>query len=74
MDEALASLPQDLNETYQRMIDYIPRNLKDDAIRLLQFLLHSKQPLTLAEAKEVIATQTKNKSQGFDKKRRLSRD
>ncbi|KAL4995400.1 purine and uridine phosphorylase [Aspergillus recurvatus] len=71
MNEALASLPQDLNETYQRMIANIPRDLKDDAIRLLQFLMHSRQPLTLSEAKEVIATQIKDKSKGFDKKRRL---
>ncbi|KAL4812423.1 Pfs, NACHT and ankyrin domain protein [Aspergillus spinulosporus] len=71
MEKALASLPQDLNKTYQRMMSDIPRDLKDDAIRLLQFLVHSRKPLTLAEAKEVIATSIKNKSQGFNKKCRL---
>ncbi|KAL4941946.1 hypothetical protein BDV06DRAFT_212241 [Aspergillus oleicola] len=71
MEKALASLPQNLNETYRRMIENIPMELRNDAIRLLQFLVHSKRPLMLAEAKEVIATQIENKSQGFNKKRRL---
>ncbi|KFA55211.1 hypothetical protein S40293_09949 [Stachybotrys chartarum IBT 40293] len=71
MEEALASLPLNLDETYRRMIKSIPVELKNDAIRLLQFLVHSKRPLTLAEAKEVIATQIENESQGFDIKRRL---
>ncbi|KAJ5117910.1 Pfs NACHT and Ankyrin domain protein [Penicillium atrosanguineum] len=71
MEEALASLPLDLNETYQRMVADIPKKLKTDAIRLLQFLVHCKRPLKLAEAKEVIAMQIKNGSQGFDIKRRL---
>ncbi|CAI4215901.1 unnamed protein product [Parascedosporium putredinis] len=51
-------------------MDRIPAELKHDAIRLLQFLVHSR-PLKLAEAKEVIATQVQNESQGFDIKRRL---
>ncbi|KAL4781521.1 hypothetical protein BJX76DRAFT_359810 [Aspergillus varians] len=71
MEEALASLPLNLNETYRRMIAKIPTELKSDAIRLLQFIVHSKRPLTLAEAKEVIATQIENESRGFDIKRRL---
>ncbi|KAJ6037053.1 Pfs NACHT and Ankyrin domain protein [Penicillium herquei] len=54
VEEALASLPLDLNNTYQRMID-----------------MHSKRPLKLAEAKEVVATQIENASRGFDIKRRL---
>ncbi|PLB48774.1 Pfs, NACHT and ankyrin domain protein, partial [Aspergillus steynii IBT 23096] len=71
IEEALASLPRNLNETYQRMMESIPMDRKMDAIRLLQFLVHSKRPLTLAEAKEVIATHFKNGSRGFDPKRRL---
>ncbi|KAL2820313.1 Pfs, NACHT and ankyrin domain protein [Aspergillus granulosus] len=71
MEEALASLPQDLNETYQRTIANIPTELKSDAIRLLQFLVHSKRPLKLDEAMEVIATQIENEPQGFNIKRRL---
>ncbi|KAK4922629.1 hypothetical protein LTR66_016587, partial [Elasticomyces elasticus] len=71
MEQALVSLPRTLNETYQRMITAIPTERKNDAIRLLQFLVHSKQPLKLAEAKEVIATPIENGSQGFKIKRRL---
>jgi ankyrin repeat protein len=71
MEEALESLPRNLNETYERMIKSIPTELESDAIRLLQFLVHSKRPLKVAEAKEVIATQIENKSQGFKTKRRL---
>ncbi|CAG7990738.1 unnamed protein product [Penicillium salamii] len=71
MEETLASLPLDLNDTYQRMLEDIPAKLKNDAIRLLQFLVHSERPLKLAEAKEIIATQIENKAPGFDIKRRL---
>ncbi|KAJ5431431.1 NACHT nucleoside triphosphatase [Penicillium cf. griseofulvum] len=52
----------------------IPTELKDNAIRLLQFLVYSKRPLKLTEAREIIATQIKNKSRGFDIKRRLFRE
>ncbi|EXA28683.1 hypothetical protein FOVG_19725 [Fusarium oxysporum f. sp. pisi HDV247] len=71
VETALAALPRDLDETYRRMIESIPNELKNDAIRLLQFLLHSERPLQLAEAIEVIATQIENDSPGFDIKRRL---
>ncbi|KAK0721573.1 Pfs, NACHT and ankyrin domain protein [Lasiosphaeria miniovina] len=71
MEKALTSLPLNLDETYRRMIESIPPELKSDEIRLLQFLLHSERPLKLAEAVEVIATQIGNESRGFNKKRRL---
>ncbi|EJP69902.1 Ankyrin repeat protein [Beauveria bassiana ARSEF 2860] len=71
MEAALASLPMNLSETYGRMIENIPRELARDAIRLLQFLVHSKQPLTLTEVKEIIDTQIETESPGFDIKRRL---
>ena len=71
MEKALKSLPLNLNETYERMFESIPTELKNDATRLLQFLVHSKRPLTLAEVKEVIATQIENDWQGFDVKSRL---
>ncbi|KAK5790610.1 hypothetical protein VI817_007897 [Penicillium citrinum] len=71
IEEALVSLPKNLNETYDRVMKSIPAEQKMDAIRLLQFLVHSKRPLTLAEAKEVIATQIETESRGFDIKRRL---
>ncbi|KAF4419061.1 hypothetical protein FACUT_11591 [Fusarium acutatum] len=69
---ALRSLPRDLNETYDRMVRSIPSDYKSDAIRLLQFLVYTKRPLTLAEAIEVIATEIDQEPRGFDVDGRLS--
>ncbi|KAK4220446.1 hypothetical protein QBC38DRAFT_208355, partial [Podospora fimiseda] len=74
IEKALASLPKNLKETYRRMIQRIPVELEKDAIRLLQFLVHSERPLKLAEVKEVIATQVEYEPRGFDVKRRLFRE
>ncbi|CEJ82926.1 Putative Pfs, NACHT and Ankyrin domain protein [[Torrubiella] hemipterigena] len=74
IEEALASLPQTLEKTYQRMIQRIPSRFKTDAIRLLQFLVHSERPLKLSEVKEVIATQIECEPRYFDAKRRLFRE
>ncbi|KAG7402908.1 Ankyrin repeat domain-containing protein 50 [Fusarium oxysporum f. sp. rapae] len=67
----LMSLPRDLNETYYRMLENIPSEYRRDAIRLLQFLVHTKRPLTLPEAVEVIATEINQEPRGFTVKRRL---
>ncbi|KAF5699602.1 hypothetical protein FGLOB1_11266, partial [Fusarium globosum] len=69
---ALRSLPRDLNETYDRMVQSIPSEYKSSAIRLLQFLVYTKRPLTLAEAIEVIATEIDQEPRGFDVDGRLS--
>ncbi|KAK2026126.1 purine and uridine phosphorylase, partial [Colletotrichum zoysiae] len=71
IQEALKSLPSDLNETYKRMIQNIPTELKSDAIRLLQFLVHAEQPLVLSAAMDIIATQIDGEQKGFSKSRRL---
>ncbi|KAF5240077.1 hypothetical protein FOXYS1_15472, partial [Fusarium oxysporum] len=68
---ALRSLPNDLNETYRRMIQNIPSEYKSSAIRLLQFLVYTKRPLTLPEAVEVVATEINQEPRGFTVKRRL---
>ncbi|RKK39954.1 hypothetical protein BFJ69_g18506, partial [Fusarium oxysporum] len=72
MKEALRALPRDLNETYYRMLKNIPAEYKSSAIRLLQFLVYTKRPLTLAEAVEVIATEIDQEPRGFDVDGRLS--
>ncbi|EXA53719.1 hypothetical protein FOVG_01436 [Fusarium oxysporum f. sp. pisi HDV247] len=69
---ALKSMPRDLNETYYRMLQNIPSEYKSSAIRLLQFLVYTKRPLTLAEAIEVIATDIDQEPRGFDVNGRLS--
>ncbi|KAL0937045.1 uncharacterized protein CTRU02_209261 [Colletotrichum truncatum] len=74
IEEALERLPRDLNETYQRMLENIPEELKSDALRLLQFLIYSKRPLTLKEAIDITATQIESIGQrSFNVKRRLLR-
>ncbi|CVK94712.1 uncharacterized protein FPRN_10066 [Fusarium proliferatum] len=54
--EALNSLPHDLPMTYERMLDSIPPRYKSDSIRLLQFIVNCEQPLSPAEAVEILAT------------------
>ncbi|KAJ0138991.1 hypothetical protein HZ326_18041 [Fusarium oxysporum f. sp. albedinis] len=71
MQLALRSLPRDLNETYYRMLQNIPSEYKSSAIRLLQFLVYTRRPLTLAEAIEVIATEIDQEPRGFDVDGRL---
>ncbi|KAF6796411.1 hypothetical protein CSOJ01_13193 [Colletotrichum sojae] len=71
---ALRNLPRDLNETYQRMLQSIPSELKDDAIRLLQFLVHAERPLTVLEAVDVIATVVEEGQREFNAERRLLRN
>ncbi|GAB1317179.1 NACHT domain-containing protein [Madurella fahalii] len=55
LQNALRSLPQDLNETYSRILMSIPDQRKETALRILQFLTYSKRPLTLEEAVDAIA-------------------
>ncbi|RKK66726.1 hypothetical protein BFJ69_g15146 [Fusarium oxysporum] len=71
IETALESLPSDLNETYRRMVQNIPPEYKSSTIRLLQFLVYTKRPLTLPEAVEVIATEINQEPRGFNVKRRL---
>ncbi|KAL0939594.1 uncharacterized protein CTRU02_206204 [Colletotrichum truncatum] len=71
---ALASLPRDLNETYQRMLSCIPSELKGDSIRLLQFLAYAERPLITPEAIEILATLVTQEKREFNPERRLLND
>ncbi|KXT18471.1 hypothetical protein AC579_2243 [Pseudocercospora musae] len=55
LKDTLARLPTSLPETYSRMLQKIPPARKDGAIRLLQFLMLSPNPLELGEAANVLA-------------------
>ncbi|KAK1624831.1 hypothetical protein BDP81DRAFT_483957 [Colletotrichum phormii] len=55
IERALESLPRDLNDTYGRILESIPKIRKDKSILLLQFLLHSKDPLTLGKTVDLLA-------------------
>ncbi|RYC78788.1 hypothetical protein BFJ63_vAg18337, partial [Fusarium oxysporum f. sp. narcissi] len=71
IETALRSLPQDLNETYNRILQRIPPERKHKAIRLLQFLVCSERPLTLNEAVDVIAVRIDSRPGYFDPEDRL---
>jgi ankyrin repeat protein len=53
---ALKTLPKDLNETYDRILQNIPRTCAPNAIKLLQLLVFSKRPLLLEEVVDAVAT------------------
>ncbi|KAF4851767.1 Ankyrin repeat domain-containing protein 17 [Colletotrichum siamense] len=55
IETALKSLPKDLNETYSRILAQIPSTRKDKSILLLQVLVHSRKPLSLQEAVDLVA-------------------
>ncbi|KAF4820667.1 Ankyrin repeat domain-containing protein 17 [Colletotrichum siamense] len=55
IETALKSLPKDLNETYSRILAQIPSTRKDKSILLLQVLVHSRQPLSLQQAVDLVA-------------------
>ncbi|EXK76210.1 hypothetical protein FOQG_19040 [Fusarium oxysporum f. sp. raphani 54005] len=71
IETALKSLPQDLNETYNRLLQRIPPERKHKAIRLLQFLVCSERPLTLKEAVDVVAVRIDSRPGYFDPEDRL---
>ncbi|PQE12785.1 Ankyrin repeat protein [Rutstroemia sp. NJR-2017a BBW] len=70
LNDALSSLPKTLYDTYNRMILHIPPRRKEKAIRILQFLAFSEQPLRIEEAVEVIAVKPRE-PQHFDPNSRM---
>ncbi|KAF4534640.1 uncharacterized protein LTHEOB_12918 [Lasiodiplodia theobromae] len=70
LEDALEHLPDNLYETYDRILDNIPLRRKKNAIRLLQFLVYSERPLTLKEAVDAITVKLDG-SPRFDIKRRM---
>lgn len=48
-------LPPTLDDTYHRMLQTIPDDQKDDAIRMLQLLIYSSRPLRLEEAVDAMS-------------------
>lgn len=60
IEAALDSLPDTLDETYNRILHAIPLRHFKDTIRVLQLLVYSKRPITIAEAVDAIAVDTKS--------------
>ncbi|THZ24636.1 hypothetical protein D6C91_03233 [Aureobasidium pullulans] len=67
----LQTLPLDLNHTYDRILQNIPRSRVPNAIKLLQFLAFSNRPMSLRELVDAIATDP-NSSILFDVEDRLA--
>ncbi|KAL5328216.1 hypothetical protein ACEPPN_001712 [Leptodophora sp. 'Broadleaf-Isolate-01'] len=56
--KALKSLPKTLDETYARILLSINEDYRQDAFRILQWLVYSARPLRIEEMVEVIAIDT----------------
>ncbi|KAK4232828.1 putative vegetative incompatibility protein, partial [Achaetomium macrosporum] len=70
LESALRSLPQDLDQTYSRILTSIPEGRREKAVRILQFLTYSERPLTIQEAVDAIAIRLDADRQ-FDPKYKL---
>jgi len=70
LQNALASLPKTLDETYGRILSSIPDEQKPYATRILQFLIYSDRPLRIKEAIDALAVDTEG-DQYFNIKDRL---
>jgi ankyrin repeat protein len=53
--KALSTLPPTLDQTYERILSAISEEDREYAVRILQWLTFSKQPLTIREVAEVVA-------------------
>lgn len=67
----LQTLPEDLNETYDRILQSIPNSRRPNAIKLLQLLAFSKRPLRLGEFIDAVATEP-DMNPPFDAENRIS--
>ena len=70
LDRLLGSLPQSLDETYERMLCNIDHGLIEDARRILALLCFAPRPLTVRELIDGIAVEIYH-SPGLNRKRRL---
>ena len=68
--KALASLPQDLDETYSRILNSIDESYQQYAIKILNWLCCSLEPLRLADIVKVVAVDT-DENPFFDAERCL---
>lgn len=68
IDEVLRTLPQSLTDTYDRILERIPNGTrKDNAYRLLQFLLFRRRPIQVLVANEFLSV----KCSGFNVSMRI---
>lgn len=67
---ALSKLPKDLDDTYTRILEGIPRQRIKQATTILNLLIWSDEPLTIDELVDAIAVDL-NHEPGFDPKNRM---
>ena len=67
----LNSLPESLDETYERMLCNINYHLAEDARRILTLLCFAERPLTVQELIDGVAVEINGDSSGLNHKRRL---
>ncbi|KAH6881080.1 hypothetical protein B0T10DRAFT_518795 [Thelonectria olida] len=70
LEQLLDSLPQTLDETYERMLSNIPSTSRDYARQMLTLLCCARRPLTVAELVDGIAVQLGDTPK-FNPKRKL---
>ena len=54
LEDQLESLPQDLDEVYDRIIFGISKRHREDVLKILQWLAFAVRPLLLAEIAQVV--------------------
>lgn len=70
VNKVLNSLPQSLDETYERMLCNVDHYLIEDARRILTLLCFAPRPLTVQELIDGVAVEISG-SPGLNRKRRL---
>ncbi|KAF3211502.1 hypothetical protein TWF106_010222 [Orbilia oligospora] len=70
LHKALGSLPENLDETYARIIRNIPNIYRQKAIRILQFLTYSPRPVEVVEIVDALVVDMDGKTY-FDPSRRM---
>jgi hypothetical protein len=71
LDEALAILPLTLEETYNRILDAIPKMYKEGANTALQWLIYSLCPMAIQELADALAINLKAKPPEYDSDKKL---
>jgi hypothetical protein len=54
LEDQLGSLPNDLDEVYDRIISGINKKYREDVLKILQWLAFSARPLLLVEIAQVV--------------------
>ncbi|KAG8533928.1 uncharacterized protein KY384_001669 [Bacidia gigantensis] len=71
LNSLLDSLPESLDETYERMLSNIATTLRGDARRILSLICFAERPLTVQEVIDAIAVKTAEPHAGLDRSRQL---